>query len=116
MQGLGSLELDGAATLSGISTLTAQMPGDIVLAPRITLRGYSGLTANVPKVQTGVAYLRGYSGKQAAGIITRAETRLIGLGTLTANGVVSSTLIRTSRRVFAGKSGMRGSRVRGGVR
>lgn len=89
------LTLHGSASLHGISTLYVVPPGNPV---------------------NGVAYLYGRSYTRPVAVITRAQATLHGTSGLSASGITADGVIRQHRQVFSGRSGVRGSRVSGGVR
>lgn len=111
----GSLGVVGEAIVQGTSSVTARPPGKPVYGFAI-IRSWSTVGARVSQVRTGTAIIFGRSRATTTGTVMGIRVEVKILSRLMATPTIVTGVDRIPRRIFAGKSGIRGSRVSGGVK
>jgi hypothetical protein len=111
----GNTIINAAATINAQSNMHAEVEGEPVNGFAI-LRSWSTVSATVGQNRHASLRIIARGSVTASGTIIQMQAQLNAISAVSATAVVTSAASRQPRRVYPGRSGVRGSRVRGGVK
>lgn len=111
----GSMTIGASVVISGQSSVAANAEGEGVFGYTI-IRSWSTVKATTGQTRTSVSRPTARSSVMADAMTVNTQAHLKAVGAVTANGTVLSAASRQPRRVFPGRSGIKGSHVQGRVK